>query len=89
MRYDRVLVASDEDLDGLDIQDLLLVFFWRAFPEIIKQGKFYITIPPLFEINFKGKYKKRDPEYAESDEHKNKIVARLTKQGLVQGRTVG
>ena len=86
MRYDRVLVASDEDLDGLDIQDLLLVFFWRAFPEIIKQGKFYITIPPLFEINFKGKYKKRDPEYAESDEHKNKIVARLTKQGLVQGK---
>ena len=86
MRYDRVLVASDEDLDGLDIQDLLLVFFWRAFPEIIKQGKFYITIPPLFEINFKGKYKKRDPEYAESDEHKNKIVARLKKQGLVQGK---
>lgn len=86
MRYDRVLLATDEDLDGLDIQDLLLVFFWKAFPEIILQGKFYVTMPPLFEIIFKGKHKKRAPEYAISDAEKDTIVSRLKQEGMLQGR---
>lgn len=85
MRYDRVMFATDSDSDGLAIQDELLVFFWRAFPEIIRQGKLFITIPPLFEISFKGKYRKRDTEYAKDDAQKDEILKSLHRKGLVQG----
>lgn len=87
LRYDRVLIATDADIDGLDIQDLLLVFFWRAMPDLIKQGKFFITVPPLFEISFKerGKGKGRATEYAENEDKLKPIIERLQKQGYKQG----
>ena len=86
MRYDRVLIAADADVDGLDISDLLLTFFWRAFPDIVKQGRFLITVPPLFEVSFKGKQNGRKSEYAENEKHLNPIIAKLAKQGLKQDR---
>lgn len=86
LRYDRVLIATDADLDGLDIQDLLLVFFWKAMPELITQGKFFITVPPLFEVSFKGKHSSKNTEFAENEQKLKPIIDRLTKQGLTQGK---
>ena len=56
-------------------------------PDLIKQGKFFITVPPLFEISFKekGKGKGRATEYAENEEKLKPIIERLQKQGYKQG----
>lgn len=70
MRYDRVLMATDADVDGFHIQDLLLVLFWCLFRPVIDEGRLYVTNPPLFEIRTKGKspqriYAKDEDELAE------------------------
>lgn len=86
MRYDRVLIATDSDVDGSAIKDLLLTFFWVGFPEIIKQGKLYDTVPPLFEISFKGRLASRETISVENDDKLPQCVKKLDAEGLKQGK---
>lgn len=84
MRYSRVIVATDADVDGLAIQDLLLVLFWSMFKPVIEEGRFFIAMPPLFEIKFKDT--KRGITSVINEEALAKLQKELADEGLQSGR---
>ncbi|GHO64770.1 DNA gyrase subunit B [Ktedonobacter sp. SOSP1-52] len=55
LKFNRVIIATDADVDGLHIQCLLLTLFHQEFSDLIEQGHVYIACPPLFSVKYKGK----------------------------------
>src|SRR5436305_5510205 len=78
LKFNRVIIATDADVDGLHIQCLLLTLFYQEFSDLIEHGHVFIACPPLFSVNYKGKV-----TWLLDDEARNQFMkTRSEAQGL-------
>jgi len=69
LRYGRVIVMTDADVDGAHIASLLITFFYRQMPQLIEKGHLYLAVPPLYRLSHGGKIL-----YARNDKHRDEIL---------------
>ncbi|MBW7835713.1 MAG: DNA topoisomerase IV subunit B [Sphingomonadales bacterium] len=69
LRYEKVIIMTDADVDGAHIATLLMTFFFREMPELIRRGHLYLAMPPLYRIAQGGKVL-----YARDDAHKDELL---------------
>jgi len=76
LRYHKIIIMTDADVDGAHIATLLLTFLYRFMPELIKQGYVYLATPPLYQIQ-----KNKNIWYAYSDDELNAILTEIGRDG--------
>jgi topoisomerase-4 subunit B len=86
LRYDRVIIMTDADVDGAHIASLLITFFYQEMPDLIRGGHLYMAVPPLYSIRQGGKV-----AYARNDAHKDELLrTEFTGRGKIEiGRFKG
>ncbi|MER9445479.1 DNA topoisomerase IV subunit B [Mesorhizobium sp. M0340] len=86
LRYDRVIIMTDADVDGAHIASLLITFFYQEMPNLVRGGHLYLAVPPLYSIRQGGKV-----GYARNDAHKDELLrTEFTGRGKVEiGRFKG
>jgi len=86
LRYERVIIMTDADVDGAHIASLLMTFFFQEMPQLIRGGHLHLAVPPLYRISQGGKVM-----YARNDAHKDELLkAEFTGRGKIEiGRFKG
>ena len=79
LRYERVIIMTDADVDGAHIASLLMTFFYREMPGLIQQGHLYLALPPLYRISAGAK-----SVYARDDAHREELMAKTFKNRKVE-----
>jgi len=69
LRYEKIVVMTDADVDGAHIASLLITFFYRQMPLLIEQGHLYLAVPPLYKLSQGGKV-----AYARDDKHRDELL---------------
>jgi topoisomerase-4 subunit B len=83
LRYGKVVVMSDADVDGSHIQTLLLTLFFKHFPRLVEQGRIHIAQPPLYRVDVPARGKKPMRRfYALDDDELQAIQDRLVREGI-------
>lgn len=75
LRYHKIIIMSDADVDGMHIRTLLLTFFYRYLPQIIENKYLYVAQPPLYRININ-----KETKYFYSDDEKNEFLKTIAKK---------
>ncbi len=79
LRYERVIIMTDADVDGAHIASLLMTFFYREMPKLIENGHLFLAQPPLFRISKGGK-----TEYARDEAHRDALIRDVFGGGKVE-----
>ena len=74
LNYDKIIIASDADVDGYFIRSLLLAFFFKLYPELIEQGHIYVAEPPLYRVD-----DKKDPFVINNNDYINRYMRAASK----------
>ncbi len=74
LRYERIVIMTDADVDGAHIASLLITFFYRTMPGLIRAGRLFLALPPLYRLSHNGK-----TVYARDDAHKDELMAGMFK----------
>jgi topoisomerase-4 subunit B len=69
LRYEKVIIMTDADVDGAHIASLLITFFFRTMPKLIEDGRLYLAVPPLYRLSHGGKI-----VYARNDKHRDELL---------------
>ena len=69
LRYDKVIIMTDADVDGAHIASLLITFFYRQMPQLIDKGHLYLAVPPLYKLSQGAK-----TAYARDDSHRDELI---------------
>jgi topoisomerase-4 subunit B len=70
LRYERIVIMTDADVDGAHIASLLITFFYRTMPQMVRAGRLYLALPPLYRLSHGNK-----SVYARDDAHKDELLA--------------
>jgi topoisomerase-4 subunit B len=78
LRYERVIIMTDADVDGAHIASLLLTYFYREMPRLIEKRHLFLAMPPLYRISHGAK-----TEYARDEKHRDELIKTVFKNGKV------
>ena len=89
LRYNKVIIATDADVDGSHIEVLLLTLFYKHFSYLMETGHIYISMPPLFKVSVPNKGKKKERRiYCLNEEELKKTVEKLKKEKFTDAQIV-